>query len=154
MGRAISEKPGHWIRKRHTMRPRYIFATIGSVAVFFVILVMLATGFIPPDAVSLKSSPSAVNSQTPESVQVQADAGVSHSSTSEPPASPVAPELDPPSLLKSHCAQCHVTRSLERFKKTQAEWETTLAKMETMGVRLDEAEKVVLLEYLAVADKP
>ncbi len=91
------------------MRPRYIFATIGSVAVFFVILVMLAAGFIPPDAVSKISSQSAVNSQTPESTEIQVDAGTPHSSTPEPLASPVTPEQDGPSLLKkSLCSvPCH-----------------------------------------------
>jgi hypothetical protein len=135
------------------MRPRYIFATIGSVAVFFVILVMLAAGFIPPDAISKRSSQSAVNSRTPDSAEVQVDAGTPQFSTPEPLATPVALEQDGPSLLKSRCAQCHITRSLEQIKKSQAEWETTLAKMETMGVHLDEAEKVVLVEYLAAADK-
>jgi hypothetical protein len=136
------------------MRPRYIFATIGFVTVFVVILVMLTAGFIPPGPVTKISTQTGPRNVSVESAEVQVDAGASHSSTPEPLASPVTPKQDGPSLLESHCAQCHITRSLEQIKKSHAEWETTLAKMEAMGVHLNESEKVVLFEYLAVTDKP
>jgi cytochrome c5 len=137
------------------MRPRYIFATIGFASVFVVILIMLAAGFIPPDAVSKMISKSAVMSRTPEPVEIQVDAGAFHSSTPTASlASSLAPEQDGPSLLESHCAQCHTTQRLGHIKKSQTEWETTLAQMEAIGVHLTENEKVVLLNYLSTAGKP
>jgi hypothetical protein len=39
-----------------------------------------------------------------------------------------------------------------QIKKPRAEWEKTLAQMEAMGVHLDNSEKAVLLDYLALAD--
>ena len=89
-----------------------------------------------------------------EHVAVQIDAGALVSTTTEPVASQAAPMQDGLELLKTHCAQCHVTAWFDQIEKPRAEWEEALARMEAMGVQLSDTEKDVLLNYLAVADKP
>jgi hypothetical protein len=136
------------------MRPKYLFITISFVTAIAVILVMLATGFIPLDTFTKINPQSGARDVPVESVEVQDDAGAFISSTIEPPATQVTLLQDGPSLLESHCARCHSTQRITKIKKSYAEWEKALAQMEAMGVHLDESEKVVLLNYLAAADKP
>ena len=64
------------------------------------------------------------------------------------------PRLEGPTILQSHCAQCHDVQWLEQIQKTRQGWEQMLIRMEGMGVHLSDQEKVVLLNYLAVADNP
>lgn len=144
------------------MRPKYLFSIISIVAVFAVILVMLAIGFIPLSADTKSNLQAGVRDVTVEPVEVQADSGA-FIPTAEPLASQMAPSRDGqsqdglsqggPALLKSRCARCHTTQSLTQIKKSTAEWEKALAKMESMGVHLDENEKNILIDYLAAADK-
>jgi cytochrome c5 len=61
----------------------------------------------------------------------------------------VESQLDGPSLLESHCSECHATKVLEQYKKSRSDWELTLEKMEGFGVQLPEDERVTLLVYLA-----
>jgi cytochrome c5 len=136
------------------MRPKYLFTTISFVLVFAVVLVMLAIGFIPLRGGNQADSQSDAREVTVERVDVQIAASTYIPSTTEPLVSETASRQDGPSLLESHCAQCHNTQSLEQTKKSYAEWEKTLSHMETMGVHLDESEKVVLIKYLAVTDNP
>jgi hypothetical protein len=56
--------------------------------------------------------------------------------------------------LESHCAQCHVVEGLQQMRKARSEWDYTLTQMEALGASLDEQEKVILLDYLAVTGKP
>ncbi len=136
------------------MRPKYLFTIIGFVTAIAVILVMLAIGFIPLDPFTKINPQSGARDVPVESVEVQDDGGAFISSTIEPPANEVTLLQDGPSLLESHCARCHSTQRITHIKKSYAEWEKALAQMEAMGVHLDESEKVVLLNYLAAADKP
>lgn len=145
------------------MRPKYLFSIISIVAVFAVILVMLAIGFIPLSADAKTNPQAGVRDVTVETVEVQADSGA-FTPTAEPLASQMAPSRDGPSqdgisqdgssLLKIRCARCHTTQSLIQIEKSKAEWVKALAKMESIGVQLDENEKNILIDYLAVADKP
>jgi cytochrome c5 len=60
---------------------------------------------------------------------------------------------DGQSLLETRCAQCHLVQSLEQNQKSRLDWEKSLKQMEMMGVRLDDTEKGILLDYLAAAGK-
>jgi cytochrome c5 len=134
------------------MRLRYLFTTISFVIVFAVVLVMLAIGFIPLSAGNQINSQSNIRNVPVERVDVRITAGATISSTTEPLVFQAASLQDGSSLLESHCAQCHNTKSLEKTKKSYAEWKKTLSHMETMGVHLNDSEKVDLLNYLTATD--
>jgi len=57
-------------------------------------------------------------------------------------------------ILENTCSQCHVVKSLLQIKKSRIGWEEALAQMETMGVHLNETEKITLLDYLATNEEP
>jgi mono/diheme cytochrome c family protein len=57
-------------------------------------------------------------------------------------------------IVKTHCTQCHTTVQFDQIKKSPAEWESALERMEAMGVNLSGAEKDTLLNYLIVIGKP
>jgi hypothetical protein len=61
---------------------------------------------------------------------------------------------DGASLLNSRCARCHTVEVIKQTKQTRAEWETSLAKMQKMGVTLSDGEKIVLIDYLIGTDEP
>jgi cytochrome c5 len=129
------------------MRLRYRLITI-----FAVIQVLLAACSTPPSTVAQTNSLSDVGDALVERVEVQADAGGLISATTEPVTPQVTPLQDGLSLLESRCTQCHIAQWLMQIKKPRAKWEKTLAQMEAMGVHLDNSEKAVLLDYLALAD--
>jgi hypothetical protein len=136
------------------MRPRYFLVTVLTKAIFIFILVLLAACSSHSNNVAQINAPSGVPEALVESVEVQIDDGALISSTPETVVSQVTALEDGPSLLERHCARCHLVQKLQQTKKPRAEWEKTLAQMEAMGVRLEAAEKVNLLDYLTVADKP
>ena len=86
--------------------------------------------------------------------EVQDGTGAPVSTAIEPAAPQERPKKDGTALLESHCAKCHLVKWLQQIKKPPGEWEKTLAQMEAMGVHLQDAEKVDLLNYLTDADKP
>ena len=61
-------------------------------------------------------------------------------------------EQDGPALLQLHCERCHRLTTLEKTPRSRSDWERILSRMERTGVRLTEAEKSALLEYLAIPD--
>lgn len=136
------------------MQPRYIFVTVFSVAFLVVMFVLIGAEALPPGT----GPPTILPADTPafqvERVDVQVKAGPPIPTTTEP----AAPQVTPPQggllLLEDHCAQCHAVQMLEQSQKSRTEWEITLARMEGIGVHLSDAEKVILLDYLAVADEP
>jgi hypothetical protein len=85
-------------------------------------------------------------------VEVQAGDSTPNPSTREPVASQLVPLSDASSLIANHCRRCHTEDSLKQIKKTPAEWEEALAMMKWMGVRLTDAERITLIEYLAFPD--
>lgn len=74
--------------------------------------------------------------------------------TTEPTGFQVESQQDGAALLKSRCSQCHVIQRLEQFKKSRSGWELALKQMEALGVRLNDEEKGVLLDYLLSGTNP
>lgn len=66
--------------------------------------------------------------------------------TSSPSPAPVA---DGATLLRERCTVCHGLDRVERAHKTWEEWEQTVDRMVRRGTKLTEAERAVLVEYLA-----
>jgi len=60
-----------------------------------------------------------------------------------------APVLDGAALLESRCTVCHDLDRVKQAKKTQAQWESTVNRMIQKGAQLTDAEKAILLQYLA-----
>jgi cytochrome c5 len=66
---------------------------------------------------------------------------------SEAPAEEVA--VDGETLLEERCTECHGLDRTTSAQKTRAEWEETVTRMISKGAELNEAEKTVLVDYLA-----
>ena len=132
------------------IRTRSMFLTISFVSIFAVVLVLLAANSIPASAVLPTRPSSDAGDVTAEQVEVQAGDSTPNPITTEPAASQVVPLSDAPLLIANHCSRCHTEESLKEIKKTPAEWEEALAMMKWMGVRLTDAERITLIEYLAV----
>ncbi|HEX7557128.1 MAG TPA: hypothetical protein VF338_10925 [Leptolinea sp.] len=70
-----------------------------------------------------------------------------------PSAATVAPAntsgLDGATIVSTNCAACHNSDRIKQAKKTRAQWEQTVDKMIGKGAKLTDAEKSVLLDYLA-----
>ncbi len=60
-----------------------------------------------------------------------------------------APVLDGAALLESRCTACHNLNKVKQAKKSLAQWESTVNRMIQKGARLTDAEKAILLQYLA-----
>jgi cytochrome c5 len=67
------------------------------------------------------------------------------------PAQPTAAPAtaDGAQLLEQRCSVCHGASVPKSQKLTAAEWEQTVGSMITRGAQLTDAEKAVLVEYLA-----
>lgn len=135
------------------MRPRDLLVTIIFVT-FFSVSIVLTTGC----SVSLRTatqtnSTSDVTNDLEKSDDLQIDAGTGNPTGKKSDEIQVTPQQDAHLLLENHCSQCHLTQTLEQDKKSRADWETILEKMEQLGVQLDNAEKAILLDYLAASDK-
>ncbi len=65
----------------------------------------------------------------------------------EAPAEEVA--VDGETLLEERCTECHDLDRTTSAQKTRAEWEETVTRMISKGAELNEAEKTVLIDYLA-----
>ena len=57
--------------------------------------------------------------------------------------------LEGQSLLEERCTVCHGLGGVERAKKTEEEWRTTVERMVGKGAQLDEAEQELVIKYLA-----
>lgn len=60
-----------------------------------------------------------------------------------------APASDGATLLRERCATCHGVDRVESARKTAEEWKQTVDRMIRRGAQLTEAERSVLVEYLA-----
>lgn len=68
-----------------------------------------------------------------------------------PTASPaLAPVADGATLLRERCATCHALDRVESARKTADEWKQTVDRMVRRGAKLTDAERAVLVEYLAI----
>ena len=59
------------------------------------------------------------------------------------------PSLNGATLLDTRCSVCHSADKPRQSKKTPEQWEQTVTRMIGKGARLTEAEKTVLVDYLA-----
>jgi mono/diheme cytochrome c family protein len=69
-----------------------------------------------------------------------------------PPQSTSAPggsAEDGATLLNTVCSQCHGTDRITSAKKTREKWDQTVSRMITRGAQLTDAQKAVLVDYLA-----
>lgn len=64
------------------------------------------------------------------------------------------PALDGAALLDTRCSVCHSTDRVKRARKTAEQWEQTVTRMIGKGAQLTEAEKKVLVDYLANTYSP
>lgn len=139
---------------------RMIIALV--VIIFIAALALLAAnvifaGTIPPAATTssaqdVQTRPAGVQTETaPSSLPTLAPTPWS---TLGPTSSPKAASPDGPSVLQDRCTQCHSLAPIQRVKKTRAEWAKTLSRMESLGAKMSDAEKTILLDYLSAAEKP
>jgi cytochrome c5 len=56
--------------------------------------------------------------------------------------------LSGPSIMETHCSECHVIQVLEQNSKSRSDWEITLEKMGDFGLQLSQEEQDILLDYL------
>jgi mono/diheme cytochrome c family protein len=80
---------------------------------------------------------------------VLAGCSSSSSQATQAPASSDSTSLDGAALLETRCSVCHSADRATRASKTLEEWDVTVTRMINKGARLTEAEKSVLLDYLA-----
>jgi len=64
------------------------------------------------------------------------------------------PALDGATLLEKRCSVCHSADRPRQAKKTREQWEQTVTRMIGKGAQLTEAEKTVLVDYLAKTYRP
>ena len=57
--------------------------------------------------------------------------------------------VDGETLLEERCTECHGLERTTSQEKTRTEWDETVTRMIDRGAELDEAEKAVLVDYLA-----
>jgi cytochrome c5 len=70
--------------------------------------------------------------------------------TQAPAAAGGAPALtDGATLLDTRCSVCHSADRPKQAKKTRDQWDQTVTRMIGKGAQLTDAEKVVLVDYLA-----
>ena len=67
----------------------------------------------------------------------------------EAPPTEVPAILDGQSLLQERCTVCHDLGRVERSKKTEEEWRTTVERMVGNGAQLNQAEQERVIKYLA-----
>jgi mono/diheme cytochrome c family protein len=71
------------------------------------------------------------------------------SSAVNPAPTTVSGTQDGAALLQERCSVCHSTDRVTQAKKTKAEWDTTVTRMVGKGAQLSDAEKQILVDYLA-----
>ena len=139
---------------KRTMRPRFLLISMIYSTILAVLAVLLAACSTPTSTVKQTEAQSNIWEKPAGRAEAQVDAGTNFSTVTEPAAPQETPAQDVPALLERHCAQCHLVQSLQQFERSRSDWEKALAEMGKMGVQLDEAEKLNLLNYLSTADEP
>jgi cytochrome c5 len=59
--------------------------------------------------------------------------------------------LDGKALVEERCAECHDLGRVERAKKGEEEWKTTVERMVGHGAQLSEEEQALVVQHLAEA---
>jgi len=98
----------------------------------------------PPTATPQPTEPESSQTPTPEPQEPTVSA-------TAPPPSPTAGPAEPEGLvlLEERCTVCHGLDRVERAQKTREEWVSTVDRMVSIGAQLSDAEKEVLVGYLA-----
>lgn len=60
-----------------------------------------------------------------------------------------APAADGAALLDERCSACHSAGVPKQLKMSRSDWDKTVSSMVGRGAKLTDAEKAVLLDYLA-----
>lgn len=136
------------------MRSRNFFLNILFNAALAVLFTMLTSCSTFRNNAAQIYSPSEEQSAQMEEAGLQVDAWILNSAMTETATSEIKPMQDGLAILQANCIGCHVTAWFDQFEKSISEWEEVLDQMEAMGVRLSDTEKGILLNYLAVADRP
>jgi mono/diheme cytochrome c family protein len=64
-------------------------------------------------------------------------------------AAPAATMADGAALLEDRCSECHSTNRAKQALHSRAQWDQTVSRMIGKGAQLSDAEKQVLVDYLA-----
>lgn len=80
------------------------------------------------------------NSNSDQTAQVPPSATISAAET---------PVFNGVTLLETRCRACHSADKPRKSKKTREQWEQTVTRMIGKGAQVTEAEKTVLVNYLA-----
>jgi len=57
--------------------------------------------------------------------------------------------LEGKTLLEERCTECHDLGRVEQARKSEEEWKATVERMVGKGAQLNEAEREVVIQYLA-----
>ncbi len=136
------------MQKRPAQKPAVM---AGPTTIFLFALIMVATCLLLSgcqDAAPATLSPTV--GVTPETAlpQEAAPEGVT-------PESSLPQEAAPGSvLLEQRCTECHSAAKVTGASKTGEQWERTVTRMIGKGAQLTDAEKTILIEYLAKTYAP
>lgn len=128
--------------KSRTSLIAVLFATIP-----LMIFVLIAAGCRAPET-STATAPASVMADGPAEMAGESTEATAATGTQ------VATEQDGKTLLQSYCAPCHSVTLLEKTRKTRAEWEKTLSRMERHSGPLNDSERLLILDHLVIADRP
>lgn len=134
------------------MKPRTSLIAAFAVAIPVALLLLIATACSSTGPTATSSS-LATNGQA-ESAGGPVEADAVSTAAREAAEPLVSSEQGGPRLLQTYCAQCHSVKLLEQTRKSRAEWEKTLSRMERYSGHLTEIETLVVLDHLAAPDRP
>lgn len=128
---------------------RFLFFTI-----IVVVHSLLIAYSIPASAIHTMNSTPSQQGATEKHGEMQTDSDEPNLTAQESTTVKASSLQNGLSILESRCAQCHTPQWLKKTKKTQTEWEITLAQMERIGVHLSDTEKDILIDYLVYHVEP
>jgi hypothetical protein len=117
-------------------------------------VVLFAAKSVPASTTPLPITEPGIQGVQTEGSEVPTDVGSSNLSTQTPTPSLETALQEGPVLLQTRCIQCHSLEKVLQVKKTRAEWEETLSKMESFNVKISDSEKQVLLDFLTIVENP
>jgi hypothetical protein len=117
-------------------------------------VVLFAAKSVPASTTPLPKTERGIQGVQTEGSEIPTDVGSSNLSTQTPTPSLETTLQGGPVVLQTRCTQCHSLEKVLQVKKTHAEWEETLSKMESFNVKISDSEKQVLLDYLTIVENP
>lgn len=133
-------------------KPHIIF-TLNTAVLSVVLVVGTACSPLPSHATPIDPRASTQISLV-ASLEVVTLAPLPPSATPESTQARATPLQGGEALLEQYCVPCHGADFFHQIEKSRAEWEIILQNMGAFGVKLDEFEKIVLLEYLSEGALP